>query len=141
VVAPRLDSPDWRERLRAAQDLGRSQAANPGALEALLRALRDEEFAVAYEASRSLALLGDRSVLPRLLAERQAAVAATNPREDLVDTSGRSVEPCLTQAIVSLLTPAECDALLEAGREDEKWFIRRRRSVASMEEFWGPLRG
>ncbi len=134
---PRLDSPDRQERLQAAHDLGFTPIATPAVFHGLLGAIRDAEFSVAYEAVKSLALLGDRSVLPLLIEERQAVIAKEHPSDEFFDASAGSIEPALTMAIISLLTPTECEKILETGNQFEKDMVRRKHSVASTEEFWG----
>ena len=54
-----IKSADWRERLQAVHELGSVHIVSPEVLQSLLQAVRDKVFAVAYEAARSLALLGD----------------------------------------------------------------------------------
>jgi hypothetical protein len=115
--------------------------ANTEGLQSLLRAIRDEDLQAACEAAQSLALLGDRSIVPRLIEERAAVRAELNAGDCLVDASEGRREMALTMAIISLLTPAECETLLESGNEFEKYMVRRKRAVASTEEFWGPLQG
>jgi len=115
-------------------------AANPEVLQSLLRAVRDDDLQVACEAAQSLALLGDRSIVAHLIQEREAVRAELNAGDRLVDASEERREMALTMAIISLLTPAECETLLESGNEFENYMVRRKRTVASTEEFWGPLR-
>jgi hypothetical protein len=136
-----LESDDWRERLEAVRDLGRTHSDAPEALESLLNATRDKVFAVAYEAARSLAILGDRSVLPRLIEARQAIVSEMHATGEFIDTSDRSVENALTMAIIALLSPQEAEKLAETGNEFEKYMVRRKASVSSIEEYWGPIQG
>ena len=139
MTVPKLDSADWRERLQAVHDLGRDHVGSSEILPALLQAVHDREFCVAYEAVRSLALLGDSSVVPRLIEERQAVIREWNTVDGFIDTSERSIEGALTMAIISLMSPDECNKLLQTGDDFEKYMVRRKYSVASTEEFWGPI--
>lgn len=139
MISPRLEFPDWHDRLRAVEALGHSQPPTPENFQALLTAVRDESFLVAGEAARSLARLGDPSVIPLLVEERQRLLASFTVTDRFVDTAERTVEPCLSMAIVWLLAPEKEDELLDQGTEFEKYMVRRKRKVVSLEEYWGPL--
>jgi hypothetical protein len=114
--------------------------ANPKVVQSLLQTARDEDVEVACNAIQSLASLGDRSIVPCLMQERDAVRAELNAGDRLVDASEARREMALTMGIISLLTPAECEALVERADEFEKYMVRRKFTVSSVEEFWGPLR-
>jgi hypothetical protein len=136
----KFNSPDPQERLGAIKALNNNSALTPHDLQALLAALRDESHVVAGESARLLAQLGDRSVMPHLIEERRTLLASFTVTERQVDTTSKTVEPCLTMAIVWLQTPEQDQELLTRGTDFEKWLVQRKRTAASLDEYWGPLR-
>lgn len=75
--------------------------------------------------------------------ERQTVVEDLNlnTSDSFVDSAERSIENALTMAIVSLSSPQQCAEMAATGNEFEKYLVRRRERVSSLDEFRGPIRG
>ena len=144
LVAPIMfdhPPPDWRVRLQAVQALEPSQPVNPEVVQSLLRVFREEQLWVVWEVAKAVARLGNRSVIPYLIQEEQACVDEFNnfnaDRRFGYDASEEQRLMAVAQARIWLLTPAECESLLETASEFEKGLVHRKQRMVSLEEFWG----
>jgi hypothetical protein len=93
---------------------------------------------VVWEVAKAVALLGNRSVIPYLIQEEQACVDELNSfhADRRYDASEEQRLMAVAQARIWLLTPAECESLLETASEFEKGLVHRKQSMASLEKFW-----
>lgn len=111
-------------------------------LESLIAALRDEDLATAIRAAKSIAFVGDSSVVPRLFAELEFARQRIEEKKKVGMDARELRRPfAIEQAIVSLLPLDDCQRELEEGRLSSEWLLQHRRETKSLEEFWGYLRG
>lgn len=110
----------------------------PEIMEGLFRDLQADSLATVQTAAESLALTGDRSIIPRLIQVRQTVTDELEQGANLHrwDAAEERRIVALTMAIISLLTPAECETLLETGSELEKGLIRVKQNRGSVEKFW-----
>jgi hypothetical protein len=134
-----IKSADRLQRLQAARELGESGKVSKEIIDTLIHAVRDPDFAVAGEACRSLSLLGDRTIIPRLIEERSAAIAELKREGHVFHERDGDREMGLTIALICLSTEEECRELAKHGNAFERHFIARKLQGASTGELWGPL--
>lgn len=98
---------------------------------------------MASEAVKRISELGDPTLIPRLRSERQRIVDRLEsqclPGTPMIDTSQRTVEFELTQAIVWLLSADDLECIRKDGSELERFMADRRIKKPTFKEYWGYL--